>query len=238
MPYAEIADQFERRGDAGGVDLRDNEHGIGTARQELRDAPERSRRFQPGAGQLGQGIVDGRVGAQDRNLDRPDAQTVEIDDGVFRQKRTVGQHVDVAAFEARLQGEVMDIAQQQRLAAGEGDRPDDGLRQEAPERLAGHRRIGSRQRRTAVAPIIVTEPATLVAGFRQFIDQIVDMQTLTHRNASDDGDGDFSDLGLRLIAVAVLPDADDRDGRSSFVIGGGQRHFESHLCGIPLPDCE
>ena len=108
------------------------------------------------------------------NLDGADADADEVLQRIRREQSAVGEDIDMTALEAGRKRQVVDVAQEHRLPAGEGDCADGSLREEFPQRLARLGGIRRREGRAAIPPIIITEPATLVAGLCQFKYDIVD----------------------------------------------------------------
>ena len=117
--------------------------------------------------------MDGGIGAEERNLDGAYPQTEEVVERFRGQERSVGENVHLAALEPGLKRQVVDIGEQHRFAAGEGEMPHRGLGQQPFQGLPGRGRVRWRNRRTAVTPIVIAEPATLVAGSGQFVDKMV-----------------------------------------------------------------
>ena len=135
--------------------------------------PQRTHRRLPRPLPARQVVVDVGLRAEQRNLDRPHPQPQEVLEPVGSEQDAVGKDVDPAATVAGVENEVMDIRQEKGLAAGKGDGPDPRLGQELLKGLTGLARVGRGNGRAFFTPVIITEPATLVAGSGKFIDYVL-----------------------------------------------------------------
>ena len=170
-PDTAFRNEGECFGNAGSIDLGDDQHGGADAR--MARSAQRIHRLLPGTGKAGEVIMDGSIGAEERNLDDADAQAQEVLQGIVGQEGPVAEHIDLAALESRMKYQVMDIGEQHRFASGEGKTAHRGLRKQLFQGFPGSGRVRWRNGRTAVTPIVITKPATLVAGPGQFVDEMV-----------------------------------------------------------------
>ena len=160
-----VLDEFQGFRDAGNVDFRYNEHRSSL----LGGHSEGFYRLRPGAGKIGEAVVDGRIGTEKGNLDCAHAKAHEVPERVLRKKGSVGKDVYPAAFESCPKDKVMDVSQQQWLPTGEGNCADGGFPEQFFQGFSGHLRVWGGYRMAAIPPIVIAEPATLVAGSGEFV---------------------------------------------------------------------
>lgn len=166
-----VADEGEGRRDPGEIGPgHDKDRRSSDARAH---PPQRTHRRLPRPLPARQVVVDVGLRAEQRNLDRAHPQPKEVLQPVGGQQPTVGQDVDLRATVAGVEDEVMDVRQEKGLAAGEGDGPDPRLGKELAEGFTGLARVGRGDSRAFFTPMIITEPATLVAGSGKFIDYVL-----------------------------------------------------------------
>ena len=172
VAHAQVVDELKRLRYAGGVDGGNHQYGVRALGEHFSYVFQRAGGLGPRALEPGEVLMHGGVRTEYGNLDCAYAEADEVGDGVRREESAVGEDVHAGSAEAGCQCKVVHIAHQHGLAAGEGNRAHSCLGQEFLERLAG----GGWRRRgnggAAVPPIIITEPATLVAGFRKFEDYV------------------------------------------------------------------
>ena len=168
-----VVKELERSGDVRRIDPGEDEHREGARGQALRHPREGIHGLLPGALEAREVLVDFRPVTQHGNLDGAHTQVEEVLQRIRSEQRSVGKHIHTRSPETRREGKVVDIAEEHGLPAGEGDGAYGSLGEEFAERFPGPERVRCGKGRTAVPPVIITEPATLVAGLGKFKDDIV-----------------------------------------------------------------